>query len=169
MRITSKINKIIILALLSLGGLSACGGGADTEGNSASGVQQTEDDFLDGAGTEALGYYNEVWKNLSDKSRCGNCHNASFGQSPQFVDASNNDKGVTLNDNYQAVRPYVNLASTADSRLITKISEPSHPSVCWLPNNSDCAIAIKSYLDNWNSETSTTSAVPGYTLLLRVH
>ena len=28
MRLTSKINKLMILALLSLGGLTACGGGA---------------------------------------------------------------------------------------------------------------------------------------------
>ena len=54
MGITSKINKIILLTLLSLGGLSACGGGADTEGNPPSSYQQTEDDFLKGAGTEAL-------------------------------------------------------------------------------------------------------------------
>ena len=167
MRITSKINKIILLALLSLGGLSACGGGAETEGNSASAVQQTEDDFLKGAGTEALGYYNEVWKNLSDKNRCGRCHNASHGQAPQFVDANDNSDGVTLNDNYQAVRPYVNFASPGDSILVTKIRDENHqPQACWLGGDqAACASAIQSYIVNWNNLTSTTDAVPGYTLV----
>lgn len=165
MIVTSRINKIIILTLLSLGGLSACGGGAETEGNSASAVQQTEDDFLAGAGTEALGYYNEVWKNLSNKNRCGRCHNASLGQTPQFVDANDNDNGVTLNDNYQAVRPYVNLASTNNSILVTKIRGGHQPGACWLGSQDACADAIRGFLDNWNNLTSTTAAVPGYTLV----
>ena len=165
MRITSKINKLMILALLSLGGLTACGGGAETEGNSASAVQQTEDGFLRGAGTEALGYYNEVWKNLSDKNRCGKCHNATIGQAPQFVDANDNDKGVTLNDNYEAVRPYVNLASTSESILVTKVGAGHQPQACWLGSQAACASAIQGYLDNWNNLTSTTAAVPGYTLV----
>ena len=165
MRIPSKVNKIIILALLSLGGLTACGGGADTEGNPPSAFKQTEDGFITDAGAEALGYYNEVWKNLSDKSRCGKCHNASIGQAPQFVDASDNQDGATLKDNYEAVRPYVNFLSTQDSLLVTKISGGHQPQSCWLGSPAACATAITGYLDNWNSLSSTTDAVPGYTLV----
>jgi len=165
MRITSNVKKLIILGLLSLGGLTACGGGADTEGNSPSAFKQTEDEFLAGAGAEALGYYNEVWKNLSDKSRCGNCHNAKVGQAPQFVDASDNKEGATIADNYEAIRPYVNFVSTGDSLIVTKIRDGHKASACWLPSELECSIAIKGYLDSWNNQTSTTDAVPGYTLV----
>lgn len=165
MRITSKINNIFILALLSVSGLTACGGGAETEGNSSSAVVQTEDEFLRGAGAEALGYYNDVWKNLVDGNRCGKCHNANIGQVPQFVDANNNDKGVTLNDNYEAVRPYVNLASTNDSILVSKVRGGHQPGACWLSSQDACAKAIKGYLDNWNSRSSSPAATPGYTLV----
>ena len=165
MGITSKINKIIILSLLSVGGLTACGGGAPTEGKFASSVQQTESGFLDGSGAEALGYYNEVWKNLSDESRCGKCHNANYGQAPQFADALDNEEGATLNDNYEAVRPYVNLASTNDSILVTKVRGGHQPQACWLVDQDACASAIKIYLDNWNNLSSTPDAKPGYTLV----
>ena len=165
MRITSKIYKIVILSLLSLGGLTACGGGAETEGKSASSVQQTEDGFLAGAGSEALGYYNEVWKNLSDGNRCGKCHNANFGQAPQFVDAADNEEGATLNNNYDAVRPYVNLASTNESILVTKVRGGHQPQACWLANQNECADAIKGFLDNWNSLSNSPDAAPGYTLV----
>ncbi len=164
MTLTSNIIKKNILILLSLAGLVACGGGAGTSENAPSGIQATEADFLDKAGSEAMGYYNEVWKNLSDENRCGKCHNAEIGQVPQFVDANDNELGVTLNDNYQAVRPYVNLASTNDSILVTKVRNGHKPQACWLATEADCADAIKGFLDNWNNLTSTTQAVASYTL-----
>lgn len=164
MRLTSKISKIFILAFLAIVGLSACGGGAGTSENAPSGLQATEEDFLAKAGSEAMGYYNEVWKNLSDENRCGKCHNAEVGQAPQFVDANDNELGVTLNDNHKAVRPYVNLASTNDSILVTKVRNGHKPQACWLATEADCADAIRGFLDSWNNLTNTTQAVASYIL-----
>ena len=158
MRFTSQINKILILALLSLGGLTACGGGASTEAQQAGGGQTTSN-LLAGATADQLAYHENVWKNLSSKSRCGQCHSTEVGQTPLFV------HDVSIQLAREAVTPYVDFTdvaggSIANSRLVTKIRGGHKPQACWLASEALCADAIEGFLNDWNSATTGTTAQP---------
>ena len=159
MRIASQINKILILALLSLGGLTACGGGASTESQQQAGGGQTTSDFLGDATADQKAYYENVWKNLSSKSRCGQCHNSEVGQAPLFV------HDVSIQLAREAVTPYVDFTdvaggSIANSILATKVRGGHKPQACWKGSQAECADDIEIFLSNWNSATNSTTAEP---------
>lgn len=159
MRIASQINKILILALLSLGGLTACGGGASTESQQATGGGQTTSDFLAGATSDQLAYYENVWKNLSSKSRCGQCHSTEVGQAPLFV------HDVSIQQARAAVAPYVDFTDVAggsisNSIIVTHIRGGHKAQACWQGTEAQCADDIESFLTDWNDATSGTTAEP---------
>lgn len=158
MRIASQINKILILALLSLGGLTACGGGASTESQQAGGGQTTSD-FLSGATADQLAYYENVWKNLSSKSRCGQCHNSEVGQEPVFVNE------LSIQQAREAVTAYVDFTDVAggsisNSIIVQKIRGGHKAQACWQGTEPECADDIESFLTAWNAATSGTTAEP---------
>ena len=158
MRIASQINKVLILASLSLGGLTACGGGASTESQQAGGGQTTSD-FLSGATADQRAYNDNVWVNLSSKSRCGQCHNTEVGQAPLFV------HDVSIQQAREAVTSLVDFTdvaggSIANSILVTKVSGGHQPQACWLGSQAACATAIEGFLTDWNAATSGTTAEP---------
>ncbi|MCW8901044.1 MAG: LamG domain-containing protein [Gammaproteobacteria bacterium] len=166
MRKTSGIIKLVSLAWLTVIGLSACGGGASTEGNQNSGGGSASGGSLITASTsaEVIAYEQNVWQNLSSQSRCGRCHSTG-GQAPQFV------HGSSIETAYAAALSFVNgvqvanLASPNDSRMVTVIRN-GHKQVngksqaCWLATDADCADAIRDFIIAWNGETSGTAAVP---------
>ena len=158
MRIASQTNKILILALLSLGGLTACGGGASTESQQAGGGQTTSD-LSSGLTSDQKAYYENVWENLSSKSRCGQCHNSEVGQAPLFV----HDTSIQLAR--EAVTPYVDFTdvaggSIANSILATKVRGGHKPQACWKGSQAECADDIEIFLSDWNAATSGTTAEP---------
>lgn len=160
MRLTSQINKVFILALLSLGGLTACGGGASTEAQQAEGGTTTSN-LLVGATADQLAYHENVWKNLSSKSRCGQCHSTEVGQTPLFV------HDTSIQQAREAVTAYVDFSdvaggSIANSRLVTKLraSGGHKPQACWLASEAECATAIEGFLNDWNSAITGTTAEP---------
>lgn len=158
MRLTSQINKIFILALLSFGGLTACGGGASTEAQQAGGGQTTSN-LLVGATADQLAYHENVWKNLSSKSRCGQCHSTEVGQAPLFV------HDTSIQQAREAVTAYVDFTDVAggsivNSILVTKIRGGHKSQACWLASEALCAGAIEGFLNDWNTAITGTTAEP---------
>ena len=166
MRRTSDIIKLVSLAWFSVMGLSACGGGADTEANPNGGGGSASNSSLITATTspDVIAYEEHVWRNLSSQSRCGRCHSTG-GQAPQFV------HGDSIETAYAAALSFVNgvqvanLADPNQSRMVTIIRN-GHKQVngksqaCWLANDEQCANAIRDMIIAWNGETSGTAATP---------
>lgn len=166
MRNTSGIIKLVSLAWFSVIGLSACGGGADTESNPNGSGGAASGSSLVTATTspDVIAYEQHVWRNLSSQSRCGRCHSTG-GQSPQFV------HGDSIETAHAAALSFVNgvqvanLADPDQSRMVT-IVRNGHKQVngksqaCWLATDTDCADAIRDMIIAWNGETSGTAATP---------
>ncbi|HHH35560.1 MAG TPA: LamG domain-containing protein [Gammaproteobacteria bacterium] len=122
--------------------LAACGGGATTE------TQPSRD-----GNTQAVSYKGpapatsdvqnfklNLWDKLSATNRCGGCHSQDGPASPPFV------RYDDINLAYAAANTLVNLASPADSRLVTKVAGGHN---CWLEADSACGAVITAYIESW--------------------
>lgn len=164
MRKTSGIIKLASLAWFTIVFLSACGGGAATEGNQDLGGSTTGSLITLKTSPDVIAYEKHVWQNLSSQSRCGRCHGTG-GQDPQFVHGGN------IKTAHEAALSFVNgvqvanLASPNDSRMVT-IVQSGHKQVngksqaCWLATDAACADAIRDFIIAWDAETNGTAAVP---------
>lgn len=166
MRNTSGIIKLVSLVWFSVIGLSACGGGADTEGNQNGGGGSASGNSLITVSTspDVIAYEENVWQNLSSQSRCGRCH-ASGGQAPQFVHDTSIESAHAAALSFVNGVQVANLADPNQSRMVTIIRN-GHKQVngksqaCWLATDELCANAIRDMIIAWNGETSGTAAVP---------
>ncbi|GMQ86977.1 MAG: hypothetical protein BMS9Abin08_0175 [Gammaproteobacteria bacterium] len=129
--------------------LSACGGGASTETNPATAINNTvgaSNYTGPSAQTEDIrGFQLSVWEPLRVSSRCGACHNTEVGQSPLFV--RNDDVNLA----YAAANPLIDRNVPASSRLATKVGGGHN---CWLPSNAACAQRVTSFIEDWMSSAS---------------
>ena len=167
MSLASGKNRLLtlVLILLVLSALSACGGGADTQSNQNVGGNTSSASLINSnTPADIVAYKKYVWDNLSSQSRCGRCH-AAGGQSPRFVDTS------SIENAYAAALSFVNGVQVAnqvspnDSLMVTIIRN-GHKQVngksqaCWLATDAQCADAIRDFIIAWNGETSGSTAVP---------
>ena len=164
MRKTSDIIKLVSLLLVSIVVLTACGGGASTEGNQDTTSNTSGSLITSNTSAEVVAYEKNVWQNLSSQSRCGRCHSTG-GQDPQFVHAGN------ITTAHAAVVPFVVLSQDStevnNSRLVDIIRN-GHKLVngksqgCWLATDALCADAIRDYIIAWDKETAVDggAAVP---------
>lgn len=166
MRNTSGIIKLVSLVWFSVIGLSACGGGADTEGNQNGGGGSASGNSLITVSTspDVIAYEENVWQNLSSQSRCGRCH-ASGGQAPQFVHDTSIESAHAAALSFVNGVQVANLVDPNQSRMVT-IVRNGHKQVngksqaCWLATDEQCANAIRDMIIAWNGETSGAAAVP---------
>lgn len=166
MRNTSVLIKFVSLAWFSIIGLSACGGGAETEGNQNGGGGSAAAGSLitTTSSADVIAFEKHVWQNLSSQSRCGRCH-AADAQDPQFVHTTSIETAHAAALSFVNGVQVANLASPNDSRMVT-IVRNGHKQVngksqaCWLATDTDCADAIRDMIIAWNGETSGTAAVP---------
>ena len=158
MRNTSGIFKIVSLAWLAIVTLSACGGGASTESNQSSQSISTSI-ISDDASADVLAYKKYVWDNLSEKSRCGQCHYAG-GPVPEFVHDKNIEEAHRAAQSFIGGVQVANQASPKDSLMVTIVRNGHKPQACWLATQDDCADAIEKFIQDWNDDTSGTTATP---------
>ena len=161
---TSGIIKLVALAWLVVG-LSACGGGAATEGKQeGSGGSVAGLQINSRTSAEVVAYEKHVWQNLSGQDRCGACHSAG-GQVPQFVD------GNSINEAYAAALSFVNgvqvanLASPEESRMVTIVRGGHKPQACAGQTDDQCADEIRDYIIAWDNETKGITAQTGIQLV----
>ena len=88
-----------------------------------------------------------VWDNLIAENRCGSCHTTD-GQTPTFVQSDD------INLAYAEVNALVDLASPADSRLVTKVASGHN---CWLTSNTACRDIMTAYINAWAGGSGSTS------------
>lgn len=123
--------------------LVACGGESTTSNPAAaSGGTATAGETYTGPApltADVQLFKLNVWDNLMPQNRCGACHGTG-GQAPSFV------RGDDINLAYAEANTIVDLASPADSRMVTKVGGGHN---CWLTSDSACADVIISYLTAW--------------------
>jgi len=89
------------------------------------------------ASADVQKFRTSLWENLVGK--CGSCH-GSNGQSPSFARSDN------VNLAYSDAIGVVNLATPADSRLVSKVAAGHN---CWEDSNNACAVIMTAYISNW--------------------
>ena len=156
MSITSKINQIFFLLAMSIM-LSACGGGASTEGKqSGEGGSAVAAVISDDAPIDVVNYKKFVWDKLSEPNRCAQCHNAG-GQAPQFVHntsvATAHAESLTFRNGVQVA----NKASPADSLMVTIVANGHQPQACWRATNAECADDIEQYITDWSFASNVST------------
>lgn len=164
MRKASDIIKLISLAGFAVMALSACGGGADTEGNQNNGgISVSSSLITPTSSADVIAFEKNVWQNLSSQSRCGRCHSAG-GQDPQFVHDENIETAHAAALSFVNGTQVANLATPADSLMVTIVGN-GHKQVngksqaCWLATDQDCADAIEGFINAWSGQNSGSAAV----------
>lgn len=127
------------LALL----LAGCGGLTETEtnpppnnggndnGNTYSGPAPQTDDVQ--------AFKLNVWDNITQPGRCAGCHGTG-GQTPQFA------RDDDINLAYAVANGIVDLASPADSLMVTKVGGGHN---CWQADAASCATILTTWISNW--------------------
>lgn len=146
MKITKRLHQpLLCTMLLALLALAGCKTGESTE--SLPNTQSPGTSQYNGpapATADVQAFKINVWDNLSQANRCGECHNSS-GQSPRF--AHEGDVNVA----YAQANGVVNLDEPASSALVTKVAGGHN---CWLGSDQACADAITSMISSWAGGSS---------------
>lgn len=142
---TRRYQPLLCLLLLSLLAMAGCKSGESNE--SLPNTQAPGSSQYNGpapATADVQAFKINVWDNLSQNSRCGECHNSS-GQSPRFAHEGD------VNIAYAQANPYVNLEQPGDSALVNKVAGGHN---CWLSSDQACADAITSMISGWAGGSS---------------
>ena len=143
-RATIISNARHFAALAALAALAACGGGAPTEENPATGGGSAPANYNGPAPATAdvQAFKLNVWDNLQSDDRCGACHRDS--QTPRFVRADD------VNLAYQEANTVVDLANPGLSRMVQRVAQGHH---CWLADNNACADTMTRWINAWAQVT----------------
>ena len=129
----------LALMLLTVSGCQS----VDNDDNSDLGnnEQQSGYDGPTASSADVERFEKNVWENLRESDRCGNCHGLTGPQqSPLFA----RDDDVNLA--YQAALSIVDTTTPADSLLVTKVVSGHN---CWLSVNSACGDVLTAYIEAW--------------------
>ena len=150
--LTNKLG--LVFGFLAIINLTACGGGASTEGAPNTNIPVVGVYSGPTAATpDVQKFQDTVWKALRGTNRCGSCHN-SGGQSPSFADSDD------VNFAYSEALKVINGTSVADlitpasSLMVTKVGLGHQ---CWLTDNSVCADEIETLITAWAATPETSS------------
>ncbi len=144
---TSSFAKRVAGALVMLVSLAGCGGGAETAQNplTTAAAQPSSYTGPPPATADIQAFKINVWDNVKADNRCGSCHKAG-GQMPNFARMDD------VNLAYQQALTVVNLASPADSRIVTKVAGGHN---CWLADNGSCGAILTRWISDWASVTQS--------------
>jgi hypothetical protein len=139
-----RATQLILAALVVV--LTACSGGAPTTQN-----PNSSDPTVSGysgpapASADVQAFKINLWDNIKDANRCGNCHKAG-GQAPMF--ARSDDVNLAYNDALQVV----NLAQPDQSQMVLKVAGGHN---CWLSTPQACADILTTWIKNWAGGSGT--------------
>lgn len=141
-----KVNRsiqilFVILTALFLGG---CDSVSVEQGVVSENASLRDYSGPEAATTDVQSFKTNLWKNLIGK--CGNCH-GSNGQSPTFV------RSDDINLAYSETITVVDLASPADSRLVSKVAGGHN---CWEASSNACAVIMTAFIENWVGGSSNS-------------
>ena len=146
MKIIKRLHQPLLCTfLVALVTLTGCKSGESTE--SLPNTQNPGTSQYNGpapATADVQAFKLNVWDNLAQGSRCGECHNSS-GQSPRFAHEGD------VNIAYAQANPVVNLDDPGNSALVTKVAGGHN---CWLSSDQACADAITSMITSWAGGSS---------------
>lgn len=121
-------------------GLSACGGGTQTES-----LPDTHAPVVASylgpapATSDVQAFKLNLWEKVVPVNRCGGCHGAG-GQSPTFAHQGD------VNIAYAEAAKVVNLQSPTESRMVAKVGGGHN---CWLDSPAACADILTAYIAAW--------------------
>jgi len=139
----------LTLLLITLVGLSGCGGGASTTENTAPNtvsVSNVPDAVGQPATADVQAFKLNVWNNLWEVGACVQCHIAGV-QSPAFAQ-------LDINAAYTAAQSVVDLVNPDQSRMVTKVRGGHN---CWLASADACGDIIQTYIEAWASNGGVSS------------
>ncbi len=139
----NQLRFLLVSACIAL--LFACGGNSGSDAQSLPNTQAPASESYSGpppASEDVQRFRLYVWDNLTPSNRCGSCHDAS-GQVPRFA------RQDDVNLAYGEANTVVNLASPAESLLVTKVAGGHN---CWLDSDAACADTLTRYVSAWASE-----------------
>ena len=140
-----SLTGILISVLLVLG-LTACGGGESTTENPITTTGSNSNYSGPAPATaDVQSFRLNVWENLNGQNRCGACH-VEGGQSPSFVRMDD------INLAYAEANTIVNLSNPSSSRMVTKVAGGHN---CWLESDSACGDVITAYIAAWAGGVSS--------------
>jgi hypothetical protein len=130
-----------LAAILILGALAGCSGGAGTEQNPVTSGPNSGPTYSGPtpATADIQAFRVNFWENIRGADRCGNCHNAG-GQSPNFA------RSDDVNAAYQQASGVVDRDSPSQSRIVTKVAGGHN---CWLPDAGACASILTRWITDW--------------------
>ncbi|MEQ1581254.1 MAG: LamG domain-containing protein [Steroidobacteraceae bacterium] len=145
--ISPRVARLAGTALLLVLGLAGCGGGAETAQNPLTSAPTQPASYTGPtpATADIQAFKISVWDNVKADNRCGSCHKLG-GQTPDFARMDD------VNLAYQQALGVVNLASPADSRIVTKVASGHN---CWLADNASCGAILTRWISDWASVTQS--------------
>jgi hypothetical protein len=150
-RVAGSLATAALLALASVL-LAGCGAGsAQTSANPQAGSPPPTAQSYTGpapASADVQAFVVNLWNNVKPQDRCGACH-IQGNQSPMFA------RSDDVNQAYTAAQTVVDLATPANSIMVTKVGGGHH---CWLASNQACADTLTTWIKNWAGVALGTSS-----------
>ncbi|HEY9034567.1 MAG TPA: LamG domain-containing protein [Pseudomonadales bacterium] len=139
----------VVLILVLLGLVTGCGSdgqGAQTVSNPDTRQPGDSGDFVYNGPRPATDdtqlFRLNLWDNIIDDNRCGQCHSVEGGQAPMFA------RRDDVNLAYAAVASLVRLDVPGQSPLVQKFNAGHF---CWEASNSVCAELLTRWISDWAS------------------
>ncbi len=142
--------KGIFVAVVASIVLTACGGGAETVDNIATGGGGgpiiKDEPYTGPVARDAavLRFQQEFWSNARTTDRCGSCHNESVARTPMFV------RSDDVNMAYDAAIGVVDTDQPSESIIVAKVYSDGNGHNCWIADASVCQTIMTTWIENWS-------------------
>ncbi len=134
-----------LLALVAAFAIAGCSSGADTQENPVTSVAPTPDYTGPAPATaDVQSFKIELWDHVRANNRCGACHGTG-GQAPTFARTDD------VNLAYEEANTIVDLASPADSRMVSKVAGGHN---CWESSDAVCGEILTTWITNWAGDAA---------------
>lgn len=144
-----KARTLFVSGLMSIA-LAACGGGAQTVNNplpqNPGGPAKITYNGINGPrDTDVNAFLQKFWTPMQNAATCGNCHNETTAQTPQFA------RFDDINMAYDDAVTVTDTALPALSRMVTKVASGHN---CWLTDDQACGDIMTTWIENWVGATA---------------
>jgi len=148
-----KVRAIVVAGMTSIV-LAACGGGAQTVDNPLPNVTGPTTVIYNGTtpprDSDVQAFLNNFWTPMQNTATCGNCHNETTMQTPQFA------RFDDINMAYDAAVTAADLTVPSNSLLVSKVrgTGGTNGHNCWLGDANACGDIMTTWIEGWAGATA---------------
>lgn len=148
-----KVRAIFVAGLTSAM-LAACGGGAQTVDNPIPNVSGPTTVIYNGLtpprDSDVQAFLNNFWTPMQNTASCGNCHNETMLQTPQFA------RFDDINMAYDAALLAADLTVPSNSLLVSKVRglPGTNGHNCWIGDPNACGTIMTTWIEGWAGATA---------------